>query len=53
MKKPRVGCHSYSVAERLCQKIIYAKNLASEQTETMSCDPNDDIDDDRSFELEV
>ena len=52
LKKPRVACHSHTVAERVCRQIQYAKTLASEQTETMQSDV-EELAKDRSFELEV
>nr|CAB3267625.1 vacuolar protein sorting-associated protein 13D [Phallusia mammillata] len=51
--KPRVVCHSSTVAERVCQQVNYAKTIASEQTETLDCDPDEEEAEDRLFDLEV
>nr|CAB3267626.1 vacuolar protein sorting-associated protein 13D [Phallusia mammillata] len=53
VSKPRVVCHSSTVAERVCQQVNYAKTIASEQTETLDCDPDEEEAEDRSFDLEV
>lgn len=51
-KKPRILCHSESVAKRICEHINYANMLASEQSETLPSH-NDDTESDKAFDLEV
>ncbi|XP_076807510.1 intermembrane lipid transfer protein VPS13D-like [Clavelina lepadiformis] len=53
VKKPKVACRNVTVAQRVCQQINYAKALASQQTETLQCDPDEEDAKDRAFDLEV
>ncbi|XP_078487112.1 intermembrane lipid transfer protein VPS13D isoform X2 [Ciona intestinalis] len=51
-KKPQVTCHSKALAERVCERINFAKSLFNERSETL-CYGSSDVSSDRSFDLDV
>nr|XP_018668116.1 vacuolar protein sorting-associated protein 13D [Ciona intestinalis] len=51
-KKPQVTCHSKALAERVCERINFAKSLFNERSETL-CYGSSDVGSDRSFDLDV